>query len=381
MTRPLQAIVKLDAIVSNYRQAKTLAGGAVVAVIKANGYGHGLVNVGLHLSPHVDALAVATLEEAIELRTANVPGRLLVLEGVFDAEALATANRLDLDLVVHSDYQVALLQEYQPNAGDSTLNLWLKIDTGMGRLGFSPDRAAQQYKELFSLDMVKSVILTSHFACADEPDREENAQQLASFDRAVNAVEKLLKDLPGAEGEAFALQQSIANSAAILALPAAHRHWNRAGIMLYGSDPVVRGVDRPAETQSLACSMTLQSRLIAVRSVHKGESIGYGADFHFEEDGRYGIVACGYGDGYPRHAGTGTPVMVGGVRTRLIGRVSMDMLAVDLSKVPHAEVGTEVELWGNEISISEVADCAGTIPYELFTGLTQRVPRVYLPAE
>ncbi|GAB2504630.1 alanine racemase [Microbulbifer agarilyticus] len=377
MTRPLQAIVNLDAILSNYRQAKTLAGGAVVAVIKANGYGHGLTRVGKYLAPEVDALAVATLEEAIELRAAHVTSRLLVLEGVFDAEALDTAIRLDLDLVVHSDYQVALLASHELSATNAALNIWLKIDTGMGRLGFHPDRAAGQYKQLYALSVVNSVILTSHFACADEPQRQENALQLTAFDVAARSVRRAYNDLCDSKSETTSLPQSIANSAAIIALPAARRHWNRAGIMLYGSNPVVRSVDRSVDMQSLACSMTLQSRLIAVRSAAKGESIGYGADFRFSEDGRYGVVACGYGDGYPRHAGTGTPVVVGGVRTRLIGRVSMDMLAVDLTNVPQAAVGTEVELWGPRIPVSEVAECAGTIPYELFTGLTQRVPRVY----
>ncbi|MBY6188963.1 alanine racemase [Microbulbifer agarilyticus] len=377
MTRPLQAIINLDAILSNYRYAKTLAGGAVVAVIKANGYGHGLTNVGKFLTPHVDALAVATLEEAVELRAANVTTRLLVLEGVFDAEALDTAIQLNLDLVVHSDYQVALLEQYQQGTINTALNIWLKIDTGMGRLGFCPRRAAEQYKKLYALSVVKSVTLTSHFACADEPARQENVFQLSAFDAAARSVQQAHNDLCDSQSETTLVPQSIANSAAIIALPAARRQWSRAGIMLYGSDPVVRSADSSVDKHSLACTMTLQSGLIAVRSAAKGESIGYGADFRFAQDGRYGIVACGYGDGYPRHAGTGTPVMVGGVRTCLIGRVSMDMLAVDLSCVPEAAVGTDVELWGPGIPVSEVADCAGTIPYELFTGLTQRVPRVY----
>ncbi|AQQ67258.1 alanine racemase [Microbulbifer agarilyticus] len=377
MTRPLQAIVNLGSILSNYQQAKTLVGGSVAAVVKANGYGHGLTTVATYLAPHVDALAVATLEEAVEIRAENVSTRLLVLEGVFDAEALDTAIQLNLDLVVHSEYQVELLERYHQSAVNTALNIWLKIDTGMGRLGFHPDKAAERYKQLHSLSIVESVILTSHFACADEPEREENVFQLAAFDAAVRSVQRAHDELFESRSETTPLPQSIANSAAIIALPAAHRHWNRAGIMLYGSDPVNRAVDGSVGKQSLACSMTLQSRLIAVRSAAKGESIGYGADFRFSEDGRYGIVACGYGDGYPRHAGTGTPVMVDGVRTRLIGRVSMDMLAVDLSCVPQAVVGAEVELWGPQLSVAEVAECAGTIPYELFTGLTQRVPRVY----
>lgn len=354
MSRPLQARVNLDAIRHNYRFASSLTAGRTVAVIKANAYGHGLPVVGEALAG-ADALGVATIEEALALRDTGVRGRLLVLEGVFDRDALREAIVQRLDIVIHSGYQLEMLAQEPDAAG---LSLWLKIDTGMGRLGFSWREARVVYDRLRSLAPDSEITLMTHMACADEPQHEFNRIQLERFDASLS-------------GES--LPHSIANSAALLALPAARRDWSRAGIMLWGVNPRLDGVAHP----QLRSSMEFESRLIAERRVEAGESVGYGCDYHFPGEGRFGIVACGYGDGYPRHAPTGTPVLVGGRRTRLVGRVSMDMLAVDLTALPDARVGTPVTLWGSALPVAEVATHAGTIAYELLTGLTGRVPRIY----
>ncbi|GAA5524430.1 alanine racemase, catabolic [Microbulbifer aestuariivivens] len=366
MSRPLRARVNLDAIRHNYDFARALSApdGRTVAVIKANGYGHGLTRVAAALKG-ADALAVATIEEALALRDAGVGNRLLVLEGVFDQMALREAIRQRLDIVIHSDYQLEMLA-LEPGA--TALALWLKIDTGMGRLGFSWREAAAVYQRLRALAPDSEITLMTHMACADEPEREFNRIQLQRFDEASDTALGTTQEVTGQR-----LPHSITNSAALLAIPQARRQWNRAGIMLWGVNPRLDGVEHP----ELKSTMEFESRLIAERSVEKGESVGYGCSYHFQKAGRFGIVACGYGDGYPRHAPTGTPVLVGGQRTRLVGRVSMDMLAVDLSDIPHAKVGTPVTLWGAQLPVAEVAASAGTIAYELLTGLTERVPRVY----
>lgn len=354
MSRPLQARVNLDAIRHNYQFARSLGDGRTVAIIKANAYGHGLAVVGEALAG-ADALGVATIEEALVLRRTGVQGRLLVLEGVFDRAALREAISQRLDIVIHSPYQLDMLAQ-EPEGGH--LALWLKIDTGMGRLGFSWPEAAAIYRRLRAVAPQAEITLMTHLACADEPQRECNEVQLQRFDSAL-------------AGEALAA--SIANSAALLALPGARRDWNRAGIMLWGVNPRLDGIRHP----ELRSSMEFESRLIAERQIGAGESVGYGCDYHFPGPGRFGIVACGYGDGYPRHAPSGTPVMVGGRKTQLVGRVSMDMLAVDLTHLPEAKIGAPVTLWGSALPVADVAAHAGTIAYELLTGLTERVPRIY----
>lgn len=359
MSRPLQARVNLGAIARNYRYARSLGSGNTVAVIKANAYGHGLGAVAAALGG-ADALAVATIEEALVLRRRGMASRLLVLEGVFDQGAQDEAAVHRLDLVVHSDYQLELLRR-APLL--HRFSVWVKIDTGMGRLGFHHGDVLRVISALRRLPVVDEVILMTHMACADEPEHRHNARQLLRFDSAAAA--------------SGVLQHSVANSAALMSSVGARRHWNRAGIMLYGVNPV-RGGDfqRP-----LCCTLSLESQLIAIRDVEAGERIGYGGDFIYRGRGRYGVVACGYGDGYPRHAPTGTPVLVDGRRTQLVGRVSMDMLAVDLSELPGAGVGSRVTLWGEDLPVAEVAARAGTIAYELLTGLAERVPRVYVEQE
>ncbi|WP_237065379.1 alanine racemase [Microbulbifer guangxiensis] len=354
MSRPLRARVNLDAIRRNYAFARSLGRGHAVAIIKANAYGHGLAVVGEALAG-ADALGVATIEEALVLRRAGINGRLLVLEGTFDRAALREAVVQRLDIVIHSGYQLEMLAQVP---GATRLRLWLKIDTGMGRLGFPWQETEAIVRRLRTLAPAAEITLMTHMACADEPDHDFNSIQLQRFDTAF-------------AGEP--LPASIANSAALLALPGARREWNRAGIMLWGVNPRLDGIRHP----ELRCTMELESALIAVRRIGAGETVGYGCDYHFPAAGRFGIVACGYGDGYPRHAPSGTPILVGGHRTRLVGRVSMDMLAVDLTHLPDAGIGTPVTLWGAALPVAEVAAHAGTIAYELLTGLTERVPRIY----
>ncbi|MCX2779833.1 alanine racemase [Microbulbifer thermotolerans] len=363
MSRPLRAEIDLEALAHNYRYAKSLSHGRTLAVIKADAYGHGLLRVAQCLCGG-DGFAVATIEEAVALREAGLRNRILVLEGVFDREGMCEAAWRRLDLVVHSGYQLELLKalpETRP------LSIWLKVDTGMGRLGFDGADAPGIYADLAALSAVRECVLITHLACADEADSPHNHLQLQRFDATARAIEtqRTVRSLPFA--------QSIANSAALIGLPDARRQWDRAGVMLYGINPHMGS----GQDHNLKSAMTLRSRLIAVRSARAGESVGYGCDYRFYHDGRFGIVACGYGDGYPRHAPSGTPVLVCGRRAQLIGRVSMDMLAVDLSAIPEARVGTEVELWGGALPVAEIAASAGSIAYELLTGVTQRVPRVY----
>lgn len=362
----MYAEIDLGALQHNYRYAKSLGSGKTLAVVKANAYGHGLERVARSLAGG-DGFAVATVEEAVSLRDVGLRNRLLVLQGVFDREDLREAVRCRLDLLIHSDYQLDLLRSAPAS---QPFSVWLKIDTGMGRLGFDCDDAPRIYAALSELPSVRECIITTHLACADEIDSPHNTLQLQRFDRAVRAV----RAFAGQNGRrSLPLAQSIANSAALIGLPDARRQWNRAGVMLYGVNPRAG----TWQDRKLKNVMTLRSRLIAVRSVRAGETVGYGCDYRFFHDGRFGIVACGYGDGYPRHAPSGTPVLVCGRRTQLVGRVSMDMLAVDLSAIPEATVGTEVELWGGSVPVAEVAANAGTIPYELLGGLTARVPRIY----
>ncbi len=274
-----------------------------------------------------------------------------MLEGAFDQSDTALAGRLGLSLVVHDEAQIGWLSK----AGGASLDVYLKINTGMNRLGFPMDEVGRIHKLLKGLPTVRSVVLMTHFANADLPDGTSPA--VALFDRAV-------AELPGAH--------SLANSAALFSTPAAHRNWVRPGIMLYGGSPFA---DRRARSLGLRAAMRLHSRLIGVQVLQAGDAVGYGATFIASRPMRIGIVAGGYADGYPRHAPTGTPIAVGGVRTRTVGRVSMDMLAVDLQGIDDAGVGTEVELWGDQIPIDEVATHAGTIAYELMCAVAPRVRR------
>lgn len=353
MTRPIQAIIHLSALVNNLLVARQAAPNSkILSVIKANAYGHGLLRVAKALEAS-DGFAVLALEEAVRLREAGFEQPILLLEGVFTEAELADVTEHRLSLVIHTQAQIAWLRHaWSPRRVD----VFLKVNTGMHRLGFSPQDLPQALADLRSCPVLGRVTLMTHFASADEAP--EVSQQLNLF-HSLNLAAKL--------------PASLANSAAILRYPAAHAEWVRPGIMLYGASPFS---DLSAQDLGLEPAMSLVSEVIAVQQVQAGSAIGYGGTFIAERMMRIGIVACGYADGYPRHAPTGTPILVDGVRTQTLGRVSMDMLAVDLTQLPTAGIGSAVILWGESLPVEEVARAAGTISYELLCARAERVPVV-----
>ena len=358
MTRPVQARINLSALQHNFTLVKQAAPNSkVMAVIKADAYGHGIVPVAQALES-ADAFAVASMEEAIGLREAGIDKPIVLLEGVFGEAELQLASQHQLQLVIHSETQISWLEKSQLK---NKLSVWLKVDTGMHRLGVSVDKAQVLYDRLAASDCIHGKPgWLSHLACADEPQRPETCQQITHFKTVVE----------GQEGE-----RSLANSAGLLTRADTHYDWVRPGIMLYGSSPLVYGIDSPVPLKPV---MTLTTELIAVHSHKAGEAIGYGGNFVCPDDMRIGVAAIGYGDGYPRHASTGTPVLVNDQRCSLSGRVSMDMITVDLTRQPEARIGDPVVLWGDGLSVDEVAHHAGTISYELFCGVTARVKREYV---
>jgi len=358
MTRPVRARINLSALTFNLSQARRAAPDSrVMAVIKADGYGHGMVAVAGALDA-ADAFAVASLEEGLLLREAGVEKPILLLEGVFSNDELEAVVHHGFELVVHHAPQLEQLQTLQLTAD---LTVWLKVNTGMNRLGFAPEQALVAWDRLAAMPQVTTQRWMSHFACADEPRHAANAAQ-----------EKVFRELC-TQREA---PRSLANSAAILNQPSSHFDWVRPGIMLYGASPMADGQVSPVE---LSPVMRLTSELIAVHHCRKGDAIGYGQTWVCPEDMPLGVVAAGYGDGYPRHAPSGTPVLVNHKPVTLVGRVSMDMLCVDLRTQPQACVGNPVELWGPGLPVEDVALAAGTISYALLCGVTPRVPRIFEP--
>ena len=357
LSRPTLVTIDLDHLRHNGAVARRHAGSArLLAMVKANAYGHGAVPVARALGGLADGFGVSSLEEGIALRAAGIDAEILLLAGCFEAGELAEIAAQRLHLVIHAQWQVeALLAARLPRP----LVVWLKIDTGMHRLGLPPPAVDAVRQRLMASGQVAELRLLMHFACADMPDDPRNRQQLAAFAAATSG-------LPGA--------RSLANSAALVALPETRADWVRPGILLYGVNPFVAPHPIAAELKPV---MTLSSRLIALRSLAAGESTGYGSDWAAPREMRIGIAAMGYGDGYPRHAPTGTPVLVKGLRTRILGRVSMDLVAVDLEPLADAAVGDAVVFWGEGLAAWEIARHAGTIAYELFTGINARVPVRY----
>lgn len=328
--------------------------GRLLAVIKANAYGHGLIPVAKAMSS-ADALAVARIHEAIELKKGGINQRIVVLEGFSSVEELNTLVEYGLEAVVHNHEQLSWLEHCTQV---SAITAWLKLDTGMNRLGFSSSDFHQAYHRLVNCSVVRpSILLMTHLANADLVDDLMTTRQINKFNN-------LVKGLSG--------ERSIANSAGILAWKDSHVDWVRPGCMLYGVSPFT---DKDSRAFDLKPVMGFYSRLIAVKHIQKGEAIGYGGQWQCEKTTLVGVVGVGYGDGYPRHAPSGTPVLVNGTRVSLIGRVSMDMLTVDLTDCPEARVGDPVTLWGVEsLLVEEIAKYANTIPYTLLCGITQRVP-------
>jgi len=367
MPRPLHATVFPSALAHNVATVRRCLAQAaepgaslprVWAVIKANAYGHGIERM-LPGASSADGLAMLDLEEAVRCREAGWAGPVMLLEGFFEPADLAVLERYRLCAVVHDASQLDMIRSIRPR---QPLDIYLKLNTGMNRLGFAPGRYRAAYDEALALraqGLLGSIGHATHFASGDSPEHVTHVAGI--FDRAT-------LDMPGA--------RSLCNSAAIFGSPAfaARTDWVRPGICLYGATPFDDGAVS-AQALGLRPAMALRSTLIAEQHVQAGGGVGYGARFVADRPTRVGIVACGYADGYPRHAPTGTPVVVHGVRTRLVGRVSMDMLAVDLQPVPEAQVGSPVTLWGADgLSVDEVAAAAGTIGYELLTAVTARVP-------
>ena len=349
--RPIQARISIGAMAHNLRVARSHAGAAqVLAVVKANAYGHGLSRA-RHAFAAADGFAVLMLEEAANLRLMGVEQPIVLLEGMFGADEIATCAELDLWPVLHHAAQLAWLEQQPPVR---PLHVFLKFDSGMHRLGFPLADHEAIVARVQSMPGVAGVTLMTHFAQADEAAGV--SWQLQPF----------LKEIAG-----HGLPWSSANSAALLRYPETQGMWTRPGIMLYGASPYV---DQSAAELGLRPSMTLQSEIIGVQMLEAGEGAGYGLLFRAEKKMRVGVVACGYADGYPRHALTGTPVLVNGQRSRTLGRVSMDMLCVDLSVAPEAGVGAPVVLWGEGLPVDAVAAAAGTNNYELLCALAARVP-------
>ncbi len=358
MPRPIQAHINLSALENNLRVARRAAPSArIMAVIKADGYGHGLTRVAEALSA-ADGFALLDIQDAVHLREAGFNQVILLLEGVFNAEDMAPIAQYDLACVIHSAWQLALLDACP---GKGTLDVWLKVNSGMNRLGFAPQQAAHALEQLRRHRAVRGITLMTHFANADEA-------------RGITGPLALFDDFAAPHR----IARSLANSAALLRYPETHGDWVRPGLMLYGASPFAPGGAEGSSAQQLGLqpAMTLSSRIIAVQELRAGDEVGYGALFRAEHAMRIGIVACGYADGYPRHAPNGTPALVDGQATQTLGRVSMDMLYVDLGKLPQAGVGSAVTLWGEGLPIEEVARAAGTVSYELMCALTARVPVV-----
>jgi alanine racemase len=325
----------------------------VIAAVKANAYGHGLVHAARALAD-ADAFGVARIEEGLSLRAAGIAQPIVALEGAFDAGQLDAAANHDLQLVVHSFEQIAMLEQY---AGAHRFAVWLKLDTGMNRLGFRPEELALAHERLGACAAARTLRLMTHLACAENVGGAETRLQLERF-RALSAP--------------LRLERSIANSAGIVAWPEAHAEWVRPGLMLYGASPFA---ERSAADIGLLPAMTFTTQLVAVRNVAAGEAIGYNGIWRAQRRSRIAVAAVGYGDGYPRCMRAGAPALVNGREAPVVGRVSMDMTMLDVTDLPDAAVGDEVTLWGAGLPAERVAQFADTIAYELFCRIAERVRR------
>ncbi|WNK20892.1 alanine racemase [Halomonas piscis] len=362
--RPLVAHIDLDALRHNYRIAQRCAPQShSVAVIKADAYGHGALACARALADEAPAFAVASLEEALVLRRGGIDTPVVLLEGIFSADELEAVDAHRLWMTVHSHWQLEALEAYTPSA---PIPVWVKVDTGMHRLGFDPDEAEAVWQALRDAPQAGQLHLMTHFATADAEHSSHYARQL---------------DCAGALARRLKAPLSLANSPATLAHADAHGAYNRPGVMLYGSDPLERANDA---SRALEPVMTLRSEIIALRDIAPGERVGYGGRYRADTPRRIAVVAAGYGDGYDRHAADGTPMLVDGQRATLAGKVSMDMLTVDVTGIADARIGSEVVLWGRAangavLPVDEVARHCDTISYTLLTGVLPRVPRRYHP--
>jgi alanine racemase len=357
MPRPLQATIHLDSMQHNLARARTCAPMSKLwAVVKANAYGHGLER-GMRGFVQADGLALIETEGALRLRELGWIKPILLLEGIFDASDIPLLAEHNINSTVHCIEQVKMLeytQLYRP------IDVHLKMNTGMNRLGFNPEDYQAAYKRLSAIPGIRNITLMTHFANSDELEHPRLA--------IAEQVRRFRLGADGLQGE-----RSLSNSGGVLhqaeLVQELQNDWVRPGIMLYGGTPG----GRSARDYGLLPTMTLRSEVIGIQHIEAGDSVGYGSRFQADRPMQVGVVACGYADGYPRHAEHGTPVLVDGVRTTLVGRVSMDMMTVDLTPIPNARIGSKVTLWGDGLPIDEVAQAAGTIGYELMCALAPRV--------
>ncbi|SDS61921.1 alanine racemase [Pseudomonas oryzae] len=356
--RPARALIDLEALRHNYRLARETTGARALAVVKADAYGHGAVRCAQALADEADGFAVACIEEALELRAAGISAPILLLEGFFELDELDLIVRHQLWCVVHSAWQVEAIERSNLS---QPLVVWLKLDSGMHRVGLHPAEYREAWQRLMASGQVAKIVLMTHFAQADELDCSKTADQVAVFREARGELqaEVSLRNSPGIIGWPHLIPEQQPTD------------WIRPGLMLYGASPFEQPHPLAARLRPV---MSLTSKVIAVRELPPGEPVGYGAQFVSERPTRVGVVAMGYADGYPRHAPSGTPVQVNGHRSRLIGRVSMDMLTVDLTDFPGVGLGSRVELWGKQVPVNEVAQRAGTIPYQILCNLKRVSP-------
>ncbi len=365
MPRPLIATISIAAMRHNLTVAKSLHPDTKLwAVIKAHAYGHGLEN-GMRGFEAADGLALIELESAVQLRAWGWKKPILLLEGFFEPTDLLTVVQHGLEICIHCDEQIAMLEraKLSPSLSSLNLNVHLKMNTGMNRLGFMPTAYAMAYRRLRAIPGIRNITFMTHFANADvlQDPRLPVAEQWRRFQSGIADI-----------SDREQTEQCVANSAIHMLHPEIKSDWARPGIMLYGGMPDTQ----TAQKFDLLPAMTLHSEIVAIQSISAGESIGYGSSYTAQQAMTVGVIACGYADGYPRHAPNGTPILVDGIKTQMIGRVSMDMITVDLTAIPHARVGSPVTLWGTSLPIDEVASVAGTIGYELMCALAPRVRRV-----
>ncbi|MBL8265590.1 alanine racemase [Steroidobacter sp.] len=345
------ATIDAAALRSNLAVARKMAPRSrIIAVVKANGYGHGMIRVSRALAD-ADGLGVARLSDAIVLREAGITQRILLLEGVFGAEQFALAAREHCEIVVHSPEQIDVLEQF---AGSHRFVVWLKLNSGMNRLGFHIEEFAAAYARLHRCSSVSLVRVMTHLAESEERG-EVTSKQLRLFDESVAPL---------------GLERSVANSAAVISWPESHQDWVRPGLMLYGMSPMP---NKTAADFGLRPAMTLSTHLIAVQNIGVGEAVGYNGIWRAQRPSRIGIAAIGYGDGFPRATRSGAPVLVGGKEAPIAGRVSMDMIAIDITDLPAAKSGDEVVVWGNGAPAERLAPYADTTCYELVCRVAQRV--------
>lgn len=377
-SRRAWATIDLNALRKNLTRVRSLCPSSkIFPIIKSNAYGHGVEQAALALQDshtNISGLGVATLDEALALRKLNDKQPILLLNGFMSAEELQECLHNRIEPVVHSDYQIALIESvFNDEILDDFRKFWVKYNTGMNRLGMSREMSRDSYLKLLAFPNTE-LTLMSHFACADDPD---NPEFVKMTNQQLQSLMTLRSELVASSHQEVSC--SMAASAGILHWPDSHLDVVRPGVMLYGSSPMA---NETGEDLGLQAVMRLSSRLITIRELQAGDSIGYGATYVCDRDTKVGTVSIGYGDGYPRSAENGTPVIVktasGLTRTRLIGRVSMDMITIDLSGIDDVQIDDEVILWGPELCADEVARTTGTISYELFCKVTSRVPYDYV---